>query len=302
MKAVVSFLAVLFIAFPLFAQSPAISHDPRELGLITLTELSIRDGKLVFRAASNGCTDESSFKARIRREAGTVSGVPAYRLAIERVRIDDCKMLVLEGVQIELDLAKDLGITGTYSLSIDNPMAGRPGSPQVRTDQTALRRALLDVVVRSIEMEIDRYTSRLQTARAGTGPKENIEKFSRRIEELQAEKVRFSRMAPEDYPLPNTVEPDAGSVLEQSAGFGPVLPPRQRIVPAVVDSPCADGTLLSGTGASRSGPFYHLAGIKGNDYGVLKRGRSYSLTLYLVYRREYFGAIGDYYVYVADVH
>jgi hypothetical protein len=85
-------------------------------------------------------------------------------------------------------------------------------------------------------------------------------------------------------------------------GSGPVLPARKRLVPVTVESPCADGTLLSRTGASRSGPFYHLAGVRGNDYGALKKGRSYTLTLYMVYRREYFGAIGDYYVYVADIN
>ncbi len=303
MKAVVSFLALLFVAFPLLPQSPAVSHDPRELGLITLTELSIKDGKLAFRAASNGCTDAGSFTVRVRPEAGAVSGVPAYRLAIERVRIDDCKMLVLEGVQIELDLVKDLGLSGTFTLSFDNPITGRPGGTPARAEQLELRRALLDAVVRSIGMEIEGTTSRLQTARTGTGPssKQDIEKLSRRIGELQAEKERFSRMAPEDYPLPGTVEADSGSILEQSAGYGPVLPARRRIVSVTVDSSWKEGALLSGTGASRSGPFYHLAGIRGNDYRALKKGTSCTLTLYTVYRREYFGAIGDYYVYVADI-
>ena len=43
-----------------------------------------------------------------------------------------------------------------------------------------------------------------------------------------------------------------------------------------------------------------LAGIRGGDYAVLTAGKSYSLTVYTVYRREYFGTIGDFYVYVAD--
>ncbi|MBN1836452.1 MAG: hypothetical protein JW820_11420, partial [Spirochaetales bacterium] len=65
--------------------------------------------------------------------------------------------------------------------------------------------------------------------------------------------------------------------------------------------PYADGSLLAVRGASRSGPFYHLAGIAGGDYGILEGGRKRRLELCLVYRREYFGLMGDYYVYVLGV-
>jgi hypothetical protein len=54
-------------------------------------------------------------------------------------------------------------------------------------------------------------------------------------------------------------------------------------------------------GGSRSGPFYHLAGIAGGDYRLLKPGKELRLELFLVYRREYFGLIGDFYVYVLSV-
>jgi len=56
-----------------------------------------------------------------------------------------------------------------------------------------------------------------------------------------------------------------------------------------------------GEGASKSGPFYHLSGITGGDYGILKPGKKHRLQLCLVYRREYFGLIGDFYVYVLGV-
>ena len=68
-----------------------------------------------------------------------------------------------------------------------------------------------------------------------------------------------------------------------------------------MDGPCAAGARLPVEEASRSGPFYHLAGIRGRDYGILKPGKKYRLQLCLVYRRKYFGLIGDYYVYVLSV-
>lgn len=305
MKALVSLLALLCIAFPAAAQSTALSHDPREIGLVTLSELSVRDGKLIFRTASNGLTEAGSFAVRVRREAGTVPGVTAYRVAIERVKKDDGKMLLLDGVQIELDLAKDLRISGACSLSFDNPISPKPamspaGGGAAGAD-IELQRSLRDSVIRAIGMEMDACASRLKAANSGTGSSGNAAALREKIADLQAEKARFEGMDPRDYPLPAASAPDSGSVLEQATGSGPVLPPRQRVISATVDSPCSDGTLLAGTGASRSGPFYHLAGIGGGDYGLLQVGKSYTLTVYAVYRREYFSTIGDFYVFVGQV-
>jgi hypothetical protein len=51
---------------------------------------------------------------------------------------------------------------------------------------------------------------------------------------------------------------------------------------------------------TKSGPFYHIAGIKGDDYSVLKVGKRYRVEIYLLYKREYFGFIPNYYVYIAE--
>jgi len=130
-----------------------------------------------------------------------------------------------------------------------------------------------------------------------------VEKFRQRVRDLEGRRAHFGALKPEDYPAPEDTPADGGAVLESSSGFGPVLPPLIRQVTLEADGPCArvpcgDGALLSVRGTSRSGPFYHLAGIVGGGYGILKRGRKQRLEICLVYRREYFGLIGDYYVYV----
>jgi hypothetical protein len=51
---------------------------------------------------------------------------------------------------------------------------------------------------------------------------------------------------------------------------------------------------------TRSGPFYHVAGIRGGDFSVFSPSTHYRLKLYLVYKREYFLAIPDYYVYIGE--
>jgi hypothetical protein len=166
---------------------------------------------------------------------------------------------------------------------------------------TELKKALLAATVRAVGLEIEAARKKLKSAEEGTGPQENVERFRQKIRDLEAEQARFGSLKPEDYPAPVRTPADPASVLETSGGFGPVLPPVIRKATVDVDVPCVDGALLPVRGASRSGPFYHLAGIAGGDYGILKPGKQYRLELCLVYRREYFGLIGDYYVYVLSV-
>jgi hypothetical protein len=175
-------------------------------------------------------------------------------------------------------------------------------APLLRADGGAeQRKELLAATVRAVELEIEATRGRLKAVEEGTGPEENVARFRQRLRDLDAELVRFGGMTPEEYPAPVKTSADPESVLESSGGFGPVLPPEVREVTVTLDGPCADGDLLPVRGTSRSGPFYHLAGIAGGDYGVLKPGRKVRLELCLVYRREYFGLIGDYYVYAARV-
>ena len=164
-----------------------------------------------------------------------------------------------------------------------------------------LQKSLLAATVRAIELEIEATRMKLKAAEAGTGPKENVERFRQKIRDLEAEQAKFGSLKPAEYPAPVEAPSDPASVLESSSGSGPVLPPVIREVTVRVQGPCIEGTLLPVEGASKSGPFYHLSGITGGDYGILKPGKKHRLQLCLVYRREYFGLIGDFYVYVLSV-
>lgn len=276
-----SFL-LLLVALPVSAQTLKVSRSPRELGAAVLRDLSVHEGKIRFRVDSGGCTDASSFKVRVRREEDLTPKSAHFQLTIERVRADECKAMLREGVVIELDLRRDLGLKGPYTVSVGNP---------VLSD-------LLAVTVRAIELETEATRQKLKTAEEGAGPKENAERFRQKLRELEAEQSRFAGMKPEEYPAPVETPFDPASVLEESGGFGPILPPLIREVAVRLDSQAAEGALLPVEDTSKSGPFYHLAGIAGGDYRLLKPGKTYRLQLCLVYRREYFGLIGDYYAYV----
>jgi hypothetical protein len=127
MRAVCIVLAVLFVAYPVASETRPVSQSPRELGRIVATELTIQEGKILFRTDSNGCTDRGSFRVNVEKEEGLSAKSPHYRLAIERIRIDECKAMMWEGVLIEIDLQKELGLTGTYTVSVENPVFPKSG-------------------------------------------------------------------------------------------------------------------------------------------------------------------------------
>lgn len=108
-------------------------------------------------------------------------------------------------------------------------------------------------------------------------------------------------MAPGEYPDPERPGKGFAFPFDQSIAYGPILPAVIVEASVTIAESCGLVSDLPARGATRSGPFFHLAGIAGDDPGVLEPGRRYQLTLCVVYRREHFGFIGNYYVYVSEV-
>ena len=52
-------------------------------------------------------------------------------------------------------------------------------------------------------------------------------------------------------------------MFDEATAYGPMVPaaPREAII--TVTAPYGDGSLLEVEGSSKSGPFFHLAGIRG---------------------------------------
>ncbi|MBN2354246.1 MAG: hypothetical protein JXD23_16880 [Spirochaetales bacterium] len=163
-----------------------------------------------------------------------------------------------------------------------------------------LKKALIEATCSAVNQELKSYRTKLAEAEGGLGPRENVEKYKVRIAALEAERDRFLNMTPDEYPAPSDQGKTDG-IFSGPDDVGPVVPAFKRTIPVLVRNTYASGSLLDVEGASRSGPFYRLAGIKGGCVCVLKKNVHYDLTVYIVYRREYFGFIKDYYVYVADL-
>jgi hypothetical protein len=94
---------------------------------VILRGVTVGEGKISFRVDSNGCTDAASFEIRARRRQALTPHAAWYEIAIERVRIDECKAMLWDGVLIEIDLEKDLGLTGPCAVSVSNPILPKGG-------------------------------------------------------------------------------------------------------------------------------------------------------------------------------
>jgi hypothetical protein len=128
-RLVPALLLAIVVALPAASRPMKESQNPRETGRVTLRELSIQADRIILRVESNGCTNAQSFRFHVKKDGNDSAGVPRYRLTIERIVADDCKALLLDGVEIELDLEKDLGIRGPATVSVDNPVVRAPGAP-----------------------------------------------------------------------------------------------------------------------------------------------------------------------------
>lgn len=283
---------------------------PEDTGIVVLRAIEIREHKVFIRVNSSGCTDKKTIEARVVKKDGVDKEVPHYEITFIRNKPDNCKAFLPEGIFLEYDVQKDLNLKMPYTLSILNPIIPilknesffdikfpkevRPAS----ADELELKKALINAVVKAIEMEIKRNENRLKVAESGVGPKENVERFKAMIEGLKNELDKFRNMKLEDYSLSQEKETEIN--LEKMRKFGPVMPPLKKEVKVTVETPYKLGAILDIDGMTKSGPFYHVAGIKGDDLNTLKVGKRYQLLIYLVYKREYFGLIPDYYVYIAE--
>jgi hypothetical protein len=162
------------------------------------------------------------------------------------------------------------------------------------------KKGCIKATLRAIEMELEGYGKRLKVAETGVGPGGNVGIFKKKIERLKGELQRFRNTDPESYSLsPQKDENRNADLFDKMGKFGPVVPPEKEKVSVLVDQKIRDGVILNIEGMTRSGPFYHVAGIVNDDYSRIKLNKTYELTIYLVYKREYFGFIPDYYVYIA---
>ncbi len=78
---------------------------------------------LTVRVESGGCTEKKDFHIAVQKTEGRALH---HVLTIYRIRRDECKAFLMDGVELKFDLNKDLGLSGFYTYSVANKIRGRP--------------------------------------------------------------------------------------------------------------------------------------------------------------------------------
>jgi len=146
----------------------------------------------------------------------------------------------------------------------------------ITTKTTDLKEACVNATIRGIELNIEGCKKWLEIPEEelteGAEPREKIE-F--RLNQLQMDLEKYKNIQLQDYKLPEKKE-----------------------VIGWVNQPCTENTILQIENITRSGPFYHVVGIKGGNYTVIKPKTKYRMTIYLVCLRYY--PFTSYYIYIDD--
>ncbi|WP_299238543.1 hypothetical protein [Sulfurihydrogenibium sp.] len=283
------------------------SFFPTEEGILVLSSLNIEDHKIKIKVNTNGCTDKNSIKAVVKKSTRIDPRVPDYEITFIREKPDSCKAFIPDGAVIEYDLKRDFNIQMPYTLKIGNPvMPFTKDEPYFtigkveRTIQeepiegellgtiqemmTEIRRDVKNATIYAIQKEIERYKKR--------GEKEKVKKLENELKEIK-------QIKDEDFQIPENAqeyEPES-----KDLSFGPIYPCKAIQTEIIAGKRISIGDILNVKGMTRSGPFYHIAGIRKDVLENMKAGKIYKANLCLVYKREYFGFIPDYYIYLADV-
>ena len=142
--------------------------------------------------------------------------------------------------------------------------------------QKDLKKLCLSATIAAIHMEIDRHQRWIEF-RNQQGNQQGVTELQESLTELKADLHKYLVMDAKDYIFPGKVE----------------------AVAWVGDKPEKDAILYV-EGISKSGPWYHLAGIMGDDYAMLQPNTKYHMNLYTVYPRSY-GGMNSAYVCIIEV-
>ena len=133
-----------------------------------------------------------------------------------------------------------------------------------------LKKECINAAIIGIELDIERLELRL-----GNDDEDSLEIKSQLIilvDDLQVYQNQISN--PETYQLPENIE----------------------LSRAWIQTTCQINTLLEFDGQTKSGPFYHITGIKDSDFSSIIPDSLYHIFMYLVYPRYY--PFQDVYVYI----
>lgn len=268
-------LVLLVFFVPWVFAEPAVQYvlTPQETGILALSGCTIEEGGIRLRIPSGGCTTKEDIVAQV--VAGMPQdGIPHYVVTFVREVPDPCGGS--GEVVLFFDFERDLHLKAPCIVSVANPVVFSQ-EPQ----NLFLAQDLIRATIFALESEIQRYAEM------------DSEDKEEKIALLSGDLGRFRNMSPSEYRLSGEED------VVHLGRFGVLMPPEVREV-EVRTPPRGLGDILEVVGMTRSGPFYHVAGIRDGDFSHFSPSQRYRMRVYLVFRREYFALIPSYYVYIAD--
>jgi hypothetical protein len=152
--------------------------------------------------------------------------------------------------------------------------------PDVKPQQPAsgelLKIACLEAAIEGIKAEISRHQDWIDLRKQGQTDSQDLPDLESKMSLLKADLEKYRSLGPNDYQPSEVIK-----------------------LKAWVDGRAEANAILHIEEISRSGPWYHLAGVKGDDYNVLKPGIKYMMSFYKVYPTSYFNMVSSY-VYLAE--
>lgn len=82
--------------------------------------------ELAIRVGSGGCTKKEDFRIWCHYDEESKSGHPHYVLTIYRMRKDECKAIMRNGIEIKYHLKEDLGLPNIFTYTLTNRIGGSP--------------------------------------------------------------------------------------------------------------------------------------------------------------------------------
>jgi len=143
-------------------------------------------------------------------------------------------------------------------------------------DQRVLKKQCLQATITAINLEIDRH-QRWIDYRNQQADKKDLPELQACLAALKADLAKYLAMDVEEY----------------------VLPEKNVVTAWTGDKPSPDSVLYV-ENMSKSGPWYHLAGVAGSDYSILRPNAKYNLSFYSVYPRSYWG-MNSSYIFIAGM-
>jgi len=151
------------------------------------------------------------------------------------------------------------------------------GTPDGSDQQNELKSACLVAAITGINLEIQRYDGWIALRKTKQVDDKDLPALEASLNSLKADLAKYQSMAPADFQLSE-----------------------KQVSKAWLDGKAAVNVVLNIPEMTRSGPWYHLAGMVGGDYDAMKPKTNYTVTFYEVYPRNY-GFMHSAYIYIAGI-